>query len=622
MSSPSPDINPFDALQAAALELTAGVTEPSVYERATKALLRCLDPSSGENGSGYAAWTAASKRALLKTLLLQACSQRPNILLHIACSNASAGSKWVMPALARELTPLLKELLAEPSPPLDAVLAAITLRESLSEAFDQEELSALHIRTFQRFEREDLALPYSCAFNDDIYHRNREDLEHAPALTEDARLGLRHLITIDWVIGQGPAPLADDRRLVNTLRAKIPAGSSSEAERDDLAAARALLARYVAREEQIEELKASGAWDKLGASDAYRAALTTLIANRSRIARSLRGRPSALRKRLATLKPYQAVHAAANIALGRSGVSLPLVPKPKVAVCISGQLRGFTRAFATWQKSLLVGLDYDIYVHSWELIGHSGAEPYRHSLPFEGRALGAAYRDQCQNLTYEAVKERYPSLFGELAKSGKTTVAELQSFYGTEHVVLENDRDERFSGWSNSAKMHYKIKASSDLAFASGKAYDLIVRIRPDMPITYLGFGWHDVLRRCKSEPVLFAENPIGAHYGLVVQGDQLAIGRPEVLRTYADTYATFPELVAPHGLYKASTEFTGHVSLAYVSWLHGIRVERAPLKREGLADPKALSSATILAAVQRDAEGRNDSWDQRLIAAIQSDIE
>ena len=59
--------------------------------------------------------------------------------------------------------------------------------------------------------------------------------------------------------------------------------------------------------------------------------------------------------------------------------------------------------------------------------------------------------------------------------------------------MLKDDQAEKFKGWSNSKKMHYKIHACAELARHGGRDYDLIVRIRPDMPLTYVGFGWSDL---------------------------------------------------------------------------------------------------------------------------------
>ncbi|MFA9370033.1 hypothetical protein V3G68_25695, partial [Escherichia coli] len=55
--------------------------------------------------------------------------------------------------------------------------------------------------------------------------------------------------------------------------------------------------------------------------------------------------------------------------------------KLRVAICVSGQLRGYTNALRSWRSNLLRGVDYDLFVDSWERIGRSGAEPFRSVLP-------------------------------------------------------------------------------------------------------------------------------------------------------------------------------------------------------------------------------------------------
>jgi len=211
-------------------------------------------------------------------------------------------------------------------------------------------------------------------------------------------------------------------------------------------------------------------------------------------------------------------------------------------------------------------------------------------------------------------------LFQVLSNSGTVTDGELREPYGTEHVVVENDRDARFDGWSNSSKMHYKIQASSELVPSQGKDYELVIRIRPDMMLGYVGYGWGDTLRRCQSESCLFAEQAMSSQYGLPMMGDMFAIGAPETMRVYASTYELHPQ-IAGQGLLSFPDEPKGHLSLAYACWLHGIRVEKLAVKRGVLKDPQSLSSAMILDALTKDADGRDDAWDRNMLGAVRKDL-
>ena len=111
----------------------------------------------------------------------------------------------------------------------------------------------------------------------------------------------------------------------------------------------------------------------------------------------------------------------------------------------------------------------------------------------------------------------------------------------------------------------------------------------------------------------------MSVHDGTLMMGDQFAVGSPDAMNLYARTFELFPTLI-PEGLLKLPGELAGHVSLAYLAWLHGIRVERIPIKWQPLRDPQGLSTAQISRAVRADAGPRNDDWYGRLIAAIERD--
>jgi len=152
-----------------------------------------------------------------------------------------------------------------------------------------------------------------------------------------------------------------------------------------------------------------------------------------------------------------------------------------------------------------------------------------------------------------------------------------------------------------------------------GKQYDLVVRVRPDLPLAFRGFGWRDILNRCQSEPILFADTASNVHYMNLMMGDQLAISSPQAMDIYANTWKTYPPL-AENNLFRCTPHFEGHLSLAMVCWTHNLAVEKIPLKKGDLLDPEPLSTENILAALTKDSTNRNSSWDKRLIEAAELD--
>ena len=498
----------------------------------------------------------------------------------------------------------------------------LVMREFLGRGLTQAEISALHLEHFHRLEAEDLALPYSCMFSSDLYHRNRADLigadQDGRLVSDRPNLTLFQLLLIDW-LSERPVP-ALSARLTATLE-RLPASAGTGREQAGVAAGRTAIAAY-ATPRDLESLAQRGMLARLApARRASTRSSWAWPARRAALRQAVRLRPSALHKRVMASKAYQGMNVVKREVQRRllPHITLPTRARPRVALCVSGQLRGFKYANATWRERLLPGIEADTFVHSWSKIGFSGAEPWRYVLPFEGAAFVAAYREQCMSLSHDEVRERYPSLFGALKKGGLTTEGELRELYRTEHVVLEDDQAAKFEGWSNSKKMHYKIHACAQLARQSGREYDLIVKIRPDMPITYLGFSWSDLMRRCWSETLLMTEAALGVHYGVPMMGDQFAVGSPDAMSLYARTFELYPTLI-PSGLLGLPDRFRR----PHEPRLHGV-APRHPRRARShrvvpLRDAHGLSTEEISSAVRADAGPRNDAWDRRLIAAIERD--
>jgi hypothetical protein len=188
-------------------------------------------------------------------------------------------------------------------------------------------------------------------------------------------------------------------------------------------------------------------------------------------------------------------------------------------------------------------------------------------------------------------------------------------------VKLDEEQHAPFNAWSNQQKMHAKIESCFETALASGPDYDFVIRIRPDKPIRALAFGWSDLRKLCRISPTIFTDLAGGVHYGNLMVGDQFAIGTPEAMRIYAETWTTYPKL-AQFGLMRCETGFQGHCSIAQVCWLHGVAVRRIPIAFGALQEAEPLGSRAILEHLSSDAAGRMDEIDAGLIAAITRDLD
>ena len=308
---------------------------------------------------------------------------------------------------------------------------------------------------------------------------------------------------------------------------------------------------------------------------------------------------------------------AQNYGLRRAGLG---GRRPRIALCVSGQLRGYESTLNTWRKHLLPGVDADIYVHAWSHVGRANSEPFRRLLPFEGDAFQQSYREQCLKMGYGIFKLHYPQLFAKLAQSGEVTKAHISGVYGTDQVVLDDESDPAFEGWSNSRKMHYKIGQAQALVDRSGREYDMVLRIRPDKAVRLLMGTWADMARVVDDGSHLLADMAMGVHYGSLMIGDQVALATPVAMRIYGATYADALDLER-RGRVDANTFLRGHASLGRQCALNRLGVGKFPALFGGLTGASPLTSTEIQAQLALDAEGRVDAVDQALLAAVGRDL-
>ncbi len=527
----------------------------------------------------------------------------PPALHTVIANHQSGGHPEIIDRAAEQLGPLLRELVAEAAPAKNAVLMAVLLRHGAALGIDQDEVTRLHLAYAATFTPEDLSLPYSCAFTH-VYDRNRDDIAavlHDPARRDDFVAGLSdvHRLVDEWLTG---VPLAPTAR-------PDPTDPTGTAGAD---AWRSLVVRRACTDATTG---AAAADERLaGLLDAVRERQGSLPTGAD-------ARTAAAAERLEDRR-WMAVHGATAMAartLRMPTSRLPGRRRPRVAVCVSGQLRGYRAAYETWSRSLLAAADCDLFVHTWANVGRSSAEGFRSTLPFAGAAFSDAYRRVALSVGFDEVKGRYPTLFAHLERSEHVDAPELSAFYGTDHVVVDDDGTEAFEGWTNQDKMHWKIQSAHDLAVAAGRDYDLVVRVRPDKPIVFTAFAWRDLLEVCARSATILADAPRGVHYAKLVIGDQFAIGSPEAMAIYSRTYSLYPSL-ADAGLSQCPPELSGHSSLAQVCWVHGIDVRRVPMKFGTLQEVSPLGTAEVLECIQADATGRMDTSDRELLTAARAD--
>lgn len=230
-----------------------------------------------------------------------------------------------------------------------------------------------------------------------------------------------------------------------------------------------------------------------------------------------------------------------------SHTSGPATPKErlKIAICVSGQLRAFEQGLQSWHNLNLADHDVSVFVHTWTETGLTYTSPVHdgRKLPVEIRN---AFRIQLEKLGLEGMKNRYKDFFqlwGDLPQYAKSE--KIQAVYSADQVMLESDQVEGRSGWSNAEKMYYSVAQANSLMEASRKAFDLVIRVRPDMVFKKaLNIDWHRIALQANEEPVLFVDSHGFTNQGTYVfpnlgvcVGDQFAAASPEIMKIYAGTY-------------------------------------------------------------------------------------
>lgn len=338
-----------------------------------------------------------------------------------------------------------------------------------------------------------------------------------------------------------------------------------------------------------------------------------------------RARFDALLQRLRAQAPGPAAAIARRFVLPgeRAGAPVP-GPRLRIALCLSGQMRGWREALPTWRHLGLQGHDVDVYVHTWRDLGRRLPDP--EIMPsvrrvFADADFAEAYIRAGQRHGLAALQRAYPRLFAGLASQSQVSAEELRQAFGPgATVVVEDDADPRFAGWDNPMRMHYKIHAAQRLVQASGRRYDLVIRLRPDKLLRGAERlpDWPLLAAQSAREQALFCEEPLGLREGLVM-GDQFAAGASGPMAAYAEAWSLQPQAAA-EGWPGFPDRFTGHTTLAWTCLWQGLRPQALPGLQFGpMAEASQITGAQVRALLALDRpQGPRDAMDALLWQGLQ----
>ena len=284
--------------------------------------------------------------------------------------------------------------------------------------------------------------------------------------------------------------------------------------------------------------------------------------------------------------------------------------KLKVALCISGQLRGYREGYQSLKKAFIDPLQPDIYVHTWQDVGFK--EPWNSNHAdrvFSGHFLAAYQRlFLIKNYSYEQIKQLLPSVFSLLQENNAAiNKGQLQSFYKAERVEIEDDVTLTFSALSNRDKMFYKIHACNQLVAKSGKQYDLVIRARPDVVFNLeYELDWLLIADMCNTQKIIWANQAGegfegfsdigGGGYGT---GDSFAISSQAGIDFYANIGMSI-NAFKEQGLAYFSV-VSPHAILGHGLWLGGYRRQSIPIPEKLKFMNISLKAEDIYKAIQGD---------------------
>ena len=248
----------------------------------------------------------------------------------------------------------------------------------------------------------------------------------------------------------------------------------------------------------------------------------------------------------------------------------------RIAVCVSGQMRGYRDAFATWGQLGLDVHEAHYFVHTWRKVGGKPPE-LTHAYRTFGPRFACAYIEVVTQLGLGELKRRYPRLLqrAEAVDDSDVDPQELAALYGAAEVRIDDEAAPAFVGRSNFWKMHYKIREAHQLALASGSDFDLFVRTRPDRAVKSVsGLDWRLIAERCAAEDLVYADEgrSVQSLVGYYM-GDQFAVGARPAMNAYAGVF----DFVEAGGMFGVPAEHVPHASLALATLHTGVRVEAVP---------------------------------------------
>jgi len=302
--------------------------------------------------------------------------------------------------------------------------------------------------------------------------------------------------------------------------------------------------------------------------------------------------------------------------------------KIKLAICISGQMRGYKEAFQSWNIALgLDQVEYKVFVSTWATIGGKKLTPghsYRYFPDVISDKLIVIWKIHGEN--------KFRDLFTHLValvdvSTDKITTDDLNGVYGSSRIKIDTDTFLE-GNVSNNEKMCYKIEDAYDMALESSEDFDLYMRIRPDKLLEKFenGFDWNELYNKCKSNIVFSDFAPVIRTHHMISVGDQILLAnqsnadvafRPYSIKKYIDDMG---------GCSVFMRGFVAHNSTSAPCIASNIQFEKLPgvvlTNRNLLNASRKINNNDIIEALVRDYERTNSTQVKSILDDFRKSIE
>ncbi|HDM8083997.1 TPA: tetratricopeptide repeat protein [Yersinia enterocolitica] len=297
----------------------------------------------------------------------------------------------------------------------------------------------------------------------------------------------------------------------------------------------------------------------------------------------------------------------------------------RIAVCVSGQMRGWRRSFSSWDKIGLNNHDVTYFVHTWKAEGGSSPVPPNNTRHLPTNLIGA-FSDAWNILGEGKMRQRYKNFFSLWgSSSGEINARDIADVYASAECHIDDDTCEPFNTMNNPQKMYYKIYKCNDMAMKSESEFDLVVRIRPDIEFTQsINIDWLDIYHKASTQRIIYAEtsNSDSPTYMFpnigYAMSDYFAVSTPSNMISYSQAYPmglgdkingnNVPD-VFPSG-------FEAHRNVAYSTLFNSVSIEGISLPHRFIP-AFSPSVDAIYNALTMDCINRNDEIDKMLLQAL-----